>query len=128
MADFEEFNKTHKAETFKSVLTIGMEVLKALILINGGAAAGMVATLDKLRPVVSATALQGAMVCFVLGLIAAVLSGCGGYFTQYSMHESNMGRQPAVPYHRFRKATIALTFLSLGLFACGALTAAFGLK
>ncbi len=128
MADLQEFDKTHKVETFKSILTISMEVMKALILINGGAAAGMVATLDKLRLVITAGALQGAMVCFVLGLISAVLAGCGGYFTQYAMHEKNMGREIAIGWDRWRKGTIAICMISLAFFSAGALTAAFGLK
>jgi hypothetical protein len=123
-----DFNETHKVETFKSVLTIGMEVLRALILINGGAAAGMVATLDKLRFAITPDALQTAMLCFVIGLITAVLAGCAGYFTQYTMHEGNMGRTASPSYATLRKTTVTLAFMSLAGFSAGALSAAFGLR
>lgn len=128
MADFEEFNKAHQVETYKSILTISLEVLRALILVNGGAAAGMIATLDKLRTVITANALQNAMIFFVLGLIAAVLAGCAGYFTQYSLHETNMQRGTALSVQAYRRAAIALALASLMCFSAGALIAAFGLK
>lgn len=128
MADFNQFNEAHKVETYKSVLTIGLEVLRALILVNGGAAAGMVATLDKLRTVITAGALQCAMLYFVVGLIAAVAAGCAGYFTQYTLHEVNMQRETAVSVRVFRNTAIVLSLVSLACFSAGALTAAFGLK
>ncbi len=128
MADFTQFNETHKVETFKSVLAIGLEVLRALILINGGAAAGMVATLDKLRTVITASSLQYAMLCFVVGLVAAVGAGCAGYFTQYAMHEKNMGRKTALSTRLLRNTAICMALASLGCFSGGALTAALGLK
>lgn len=125
---FEQFNETHRAETYKSVISISVEVLKALTLINGGAAAGMVATLDKLTKVIPPQALQIAMICFLLGLVAAVAAGCTGYFTQFWLHETNMQRPGRVSYTRYRSASVALAILSLTLFAAGALTAAFNLQ
>lgn len=126
--EYNAFNETHRAETYKSVITISLEVLKGLILVNGGAAAGMIATLDKLTQVISAAALQAAMICFVLGLVAAVAAGIGGYFTQFTMHEKNMGRASMGKVDLFRKTTIGLCVLSLIAFATGALTAAFNLN
>lgn len=128
MTDFKQFNEAHRVETYKSVLTIGLEVLRALILINGGAAAGMVATLDKLRTVITANALQCAMLYFVVGLIAAVAAGCAGYFTQYALHETNMQRDTALSVRVLRNTAVGLALVSLVCFSAGALTAAFGLK
>lgn len=126
--DYTQFNETHRAETYKSVVTISLEVLKGLILINGGAAAGMIAMLDKLTKVISAAALQVAMICFVLGLIAAVAAGIAGYFAQFTMHEKNMGRANMGKVDVIRKTAIGLSIFSLISFATGALTAAFNLN
>lgn len=70
--DYNQFNESHRAESYKSVITISLEVLKGLIVVNGGAAAVVIAMLDKLTRVIIAAALQAAIICFVLGLIAAV--------------------------------------------------------
>ena len=128
MSEPSQFNESHKVETLKAVTQTGMEVVKALILINGGAAAGMVATLDKLAPVISTQTIQTAMLSFVIGLICALLSSLFAFFTHFALHEVNLRRQKATFPNGFRAAAILLSGLSLLSFAFGALSAVCGLK
>ncbi|WP_197330141.1 hypothetical protein [Ralstonia syzygii] len=48
-----EFDRQHKIETYKSMVSISVEAFKYLALLNGGAAAGMLAAADKVVKCIS---------------------------------------------------------------------------
>lgn len=123
----EKFNEAHKVETYKSLITISLDVFKALILINGGAAAGMVATLDRLIKVIHVGAVQLSMAFFVVGLVAAVLASACAYFTQSRLHEENMEREVPDKHKTWVIAAVVLCMLSLACFGAGGLVAALGI-
>ncbi|MEO8023427.1 hypothetical protein [Polaromonas sp.] len=126
MAD--EFTTNHQTETFKSLITISLDIFKGLILINGGAAAGMVATLDKLTKVIHIGAIQASMGLFVGGLLAAVVASSCAYFTQLALHEENMGREVRGKHHRWVIAVTIFCILSMACFGAGGLVAALSIR
>lgn len=124
---FTDFNRQHAIETFKSMISISIEIFKALILINGGAAAGIVATLDKLATLLPKQVIRESMTAFLMGLSLAVLATFFAYFTQNKLHEENMSRAKGVPHYWMQLAAILCCLGSLIGFVWGAMSAARGL-
>ena len=72
--------KWHIGETFKGLITLSIELLKALLLINGGAAVAILAYLGNLVHGSGAHLpdMKNALLCFSLGVsTAAVTFGAG---------------------------------------------------
>jgi hypothetical protein len=118
----------HRIETYKSMVSISVESFKFLALLNGGAAAGMLATIDKLRVAIQHDALQNALSYFVFGL------GCNGcamlfsYVTQVALYNESIGLIPK-NRHRFTLyCSLIFTLASLMAFCVGAFGALDGLK
>jgi len=113
----------HKTETYKSMIVISEEGFKYLALLNGGAAAGMLTTFDRLSGVMSMCGLKAAILLFVLGLVVDGVAVFSSYFTQYVLFNEDYGRtregRHAVPL----VLAIVCCFLSLAAFAAGAVTA-----
>lgn len=123
-----EFITNHQTETFKSLITISLDIFKGLILINGGAAAGMVATLDKLTKVIPIGAVQASMGFFVGGLLAAVVASSCAYFTQLALHEENMGREARGNHRKWVIAVTIFCISSMVCFGVGGLVAALSIR
>ncbi|MYM34907.1 hypothetical protein GTP38_11210 [Duganella sp. FT94W] len=118
----------HRLETYKSMITISVEVFKYLVLLNGGAAAGMVATLDKLRLIMSVCSMRAAIGFFVAGLAFNGVAIICSYFTQNTLYGESVNR-PGVGRHLTYLvcATISAA-LSLLAFCAGAITAVAGVS
>lgn len=113
----------HKTETYKSMIAISMEGFKYLALLNGGAAAGMLTTFDRLANVISLVGLKTAIFWFVAGLILDGVAVFSSYVTQYALYNEDYG-----DWEKGRHSVpLAIAFLccaaSLICFAAGALTA-----
>jgi phosphate/sulfate permease len=130
MAATLDLTKDQALETYKSMISIGTEALKALQLINGGAIVAILAYLGK-TPDSSKAApyVEVPIALFVSGLVAATLAFLTTYLTQYylfnDLFEQTDPKQRHVPW---LVITVVISFASLILFACGALKAvkAFG--
>jgi hypothetical protein len=105
------------------MVSISMEALKFLVLINGGAAVAIIALLGNIyasgRPVPD---LGCPMILFALALVICGVSFASAYFTQLQLL-TEIGTEKA-PRHAYPLyTTVALFFISLVLFAVGAVTA-----
>jgi hypothetical protein len=122
-----QYLQNHRIETFKSSMSLSTEIFKYLTLLNGGAVAGMLTTLDKFAKVLSVTTIQISVGCFILGL---VLNGFGVfalYFSQTVVYRKSM----AMPDRDSQKGLFfyaaAYQAFSLAFFCFGAIFAMVGL-
>ncbi|MBI4199496.1 MAG: hypothetical protein HY535_03370 [Chloroflexi bacterium] len=119
------FNEEHAIETYKSLISIGSQALKTLQLLNGGAIIALLAYLGQVsvRPEV-ARRVSGALLFFVLGLVAGTLAYLTTYFTQFALYQESIqgalfvGRSHTL----WLRITVALAAASLALFGWGAFT------
>lgn len=119
MADA-DFQQQHKLETYKSMVTISLEVFKYLALLNGGAAAGMLAAADKIVRILPAHTVRTAILCFVAGLVFDAVALFFSYWTQNTLYNETMGRTKADRHiWSIRISTVACA-LSLAAFCVGA--------
>jgi len=119
-----QFQREHAIETYKSLITISVEVFKACFLINGGAIVAVLAFLGsvaadaKFRGLLSAAALP--LGCFSAGLVFAAVAFIFSYFTQLSLYqEIRHGKDPGNHQCHLRFATVCCV-LSLVFFIAGA--------
>lgn len=118
----------HRIESYKSMILISTEFFKYMALLNGGAAAGMVATMDKLQPIIGAGSMRLAIGAFVFGLI---FNGCAmfcSYLTQNMVFGDAIGRENNGDHANYLVAGGAFCVLSLLAFCVGAIGAVFGIK
>jgi hypothetical protein len=87
------FNDEHAIETYKSLINIGTEGLKVLLLLNGGATMALLGYLGQVssRSQVAPRAFLPILV-FLCGLVAAGLTFFFTHLTQYGLY--NEGNSP----------------------------------
>ena len=112
-------------ETYRSMVSISMEALKFLVLINGGAAVAVLALLGNIyasgRPVPD---MHCPMVLFAIALVLCGVSFATAYFTQLNLL-SEIGTEKKPSHQIFLWVTFVLFFLILVLFASGSVIAVF---
>lgn len=123
----EKFIDDHRIETYKSMISISVEGFKILALLNGGAAAGILAAFDKVRASVDAHSLKIAIVCFVVGLVSVGCAFMASYLTQNTLLEESLGRRRESSHMTFYRTAMGFCAASLVAFSTGALIAAFGI-
>jgi hypothetical protein len=123
-----DFSGQHKVETYKSMITISIEIFKALLLINGGAAAGMLATLDKLVRLVPMEAIRHSLMLFGAGVGLVMLAFVFSYFTQNTLHQENMGRARHNTHLPFVVLGTISALASMAAFVAGVYVAANALR
>lgn len=117
-----EAQQTHAVEMLRSVFSYGQAALKSAILINGGAAAALLALIGNIWSKEIAPdavgSITSSVVLFSFGVLSAAVGTAGSYFSQYcySQELSKTG----IAFHTL---TVALVFLSYLLFGLGALQA-----
>ena len=124
-----DISKEHAIETYKSLISISMEGLKLLALLNGGAAVALLAYLGN---VVGKGAhvidMRLPMVCYVAGLMLCSLAYCASYVTQLRLYNESVGRPSGVPHTRLLYSAMVLVALSLAAFVVGSVIAAYRFK
>lgn len=118
----------HRIETYKSMISISTEGFKYLALLNGGAAAGMLATIDKLRVAIEHFALQKALLCFVAGLVLNGFAIAASYLTQLAVYNESISVLRRGLHRWLVNIAVLLYVLSLTAFCSGAMTAMLGLR
>lgn len=118
----------HRLETYKSMIVISGEFFKYMALLNGGAAAGMVATMDKLQPIIGVGAMRLAVGSFVLGLAFNGVALFLSYLTQNMLYGDAIGRRNNGDHGNYLFACLLFCILSLVAFCAGAVSAVFGIK
>lgn len=116
------FNEEHALETFKSLITVAMEGLKALLLINGGAVIALLAFLGQ-SPLGANLAphFWWPIGFFVAGVVTCTLAFVASYFTQFSLYnESFPNRNYRGPKHtKCLLIGLLFAFTSVTLFGLG---------
>lgn len=123
-----DFQEQHKIETFKSAISTSAEVFKYLILLNGGAAAGMVAGIDKVLKIINISVVQTAMTCFVAGLVSVSIATFFAYGTQLQLHNENIDKARRGAHHKYVVISASFSNFSLAAFCTGALKCVFSLE
>jgi len=91
----------HIVETFKGLINLSIEALKALLLINGGAAVAILAYLGNLASRTSVANLpnmRNALLCFSVGVFFAALAFIAAYFTQLRLYYEERARHIRQPF------------------------------
>jgi hypothetical protein len=91
----------HITETFKGLINLSIEALKALLLINGGAAVAILAYLGNMasRPsVVRLATMKDALSCFAFGVLVTALAFIVAYFTQLRLYFEERARHMKQPF------------------------------
>jgi hypothetical protein len=113
----------HKIETYKSMIGVATEALKALQLLNGGA---VIALLTYLAHVQVSPCLVGRTACplafFISGLFLGTLAFFSTYFTQFALYNESLQGQGLLGWSHmcWFWVTFVLALLSLIAFASGA--------
>lgn len=107
-------------EMFRSVISYGAAALKSAILINGGAAAALLAFIGNIwsKGIIPASVvpLTSAIVYFSFGVLAAAVGTAASYVTQYCYGENF--QRTGVVFHTFTVVFIVGSYIlfSLGVF------------
>jgi hypothetical protein len=116
---------------FELAVQLSRDALKALLIINGGAATALVALMDKTD---HARDYTPAVICFAIGTVLAVISSCFGYLSQlhYANHRMEIENGETVAaaityrkHNRWQTCTIVAAFFTLFFMVIGIVTAAF---
>ena len=84
------FNEEHALETYKSLISISTEALKALQLVNGGAVVALLAYLGQASDRATlAVEVKCPMAFFVLGLVTATAAFIPSYLTQLALYQED---------------------------------------
>lgn len=82
------FDESHALETYKSLISISAEALKALQWLNGGAVVVLLAYVGQ-HPKFADVA-RCSLLWFILGLVAATLTFGTSYLTQLSLYNESI--------------------------------------
>jgi len=116
------FNADHALETYKSLISISVELLKSLLLLNGGAIVALLAYLGQATngPAVAKHA-TCSLTWFIAGLVLSALAFIGSYLTQLSLYNEGVHPDKYKGSHMpWLWSTFGISFLSLVAFAVGA--------
>lgn len=105
-----------RTEHLRGAIVLGAETIKALLLVNGGGAVGLLTfygNFDEAGRPIDRSVLVYAISGFVTGLILAVLASGFGYFSQLAVAA---GRRAEVP---LRTVAVAFALGSAVAFATG---------
>ena len=107
----------HSIEMIRSVFAYGQAALKSSILINGGAAAALLAFIGKIwseeTGQAAVTALTNAMVLFSFGVLAGAIGIAATYFSQLSYTSS--WKKTGIGFHVFTVLIVAAAYVLFGV-------------
>lgn len=125
----------HTQETFKGLVALAVELLKALALVNGGAAVALLTYAGNLvshAPGAHMPHLKRALLCYCFGLFATVFAFMAAYFTQLRLYEEERDRHAGKPVRQLHGIGIrigaAFALIAAFAFLFGCLYAASALK
>ncbi|MGC1407939.1 MAG: hypothetical protein WA864_03200 [Acetobacteraceae bacterium] len=101
----------HLSETYKSLITLSVEALKLLALVNGGAAVAILAYLGSLTSHSAAVPLphiRWALVCYGLGVFLTVMAFLTAYLTQLRLYGEELSRVSGGPFRQRHQILLAI--------------------
>lgn len=120
-------DKWHREETYKGMIALSIEVLRSLILVNGGAAAGLL-TFWGSKGAPGELALKLPLLTFAVGVALAVMAALLAYITQNTLYVEETqiaeGKSVVRQHLRFQWITLGLAFASVLAFMMGCTLAA----
>lgn len=116
------FNMGHALETYRSLISISIEFLRALLLLNGGAIVALLAYLGQAEDGAELAAHSTpSLTWFVAGLILSTAALVGSYLTQLSLYQESVHSETYNGSHiPWLRGTILIGILALGAFSAGA--------
>ena len=117
-----DFNDEHAIETYKSLISISVEGLKALQLVNGGAVVALLAYLGQVSNRAElASNVKCPLAFFVLGLVTSTAAFFGSYQTQLALYNESIRKDEYKgPKHQvWLRVALILALVSLVSFALG---------
>lgn len=116
------FNRDHALETYRSLISISIEFLRALLLLNGGAIVALLAYLGQVENGAEIAAHSSQpLAWFVAGLVLSTAALVGSYLTQLSLYQERVHSETYKGSHvPWLRGTILIGILALGAFSVGA--------
>lgn len=116
------FNADHTLETYKSLISISVELLKSLLLLNGGAIVALLAYIGQAENGASvARNATCSLSWFIAGLVLSTLAFIGSYLTQSALYNEGVHPDKYKGSHMpWLWSTFTVGLLSLLAFAVGA--------
>ena len=122
----------HLTETYKSLITLAVEALKMLAIVNGGAAIAVLTYLGNLAgrpaPGVKLPDMTSAILWYCGGLTAAITAFVIAYVTQLCLYNEGRKRRSGYAIRQWHAVgvwiCVALAFASVGAFSKGCWVAA----
>jgi hypothetical protein len=111
----------HIQETFKGLIALSIEALKAMLLINGGAAVAILAYLGSLAsrsPSVHLPNIKSALMWFAGGVLTAAVDFTFAYFTQLRLYQEERARHSGEPFRE--RHSLGITIATVLLLAAAA--------
>lgn len=110
-------------ETYKSRISLAIEIIKLLATVNGGGAIAVLTFAGHTK--LDAAALWASLVSFSVGLVLAVLTAFGAYVIQALMDEARALQIETLRITRFAVSVVSLFVIaSVSAFGVGCLLAA----
>jgi hypothetical protein len=112
-----------QAETFRALVPLSTEALKAVVLLNGGAIVALLAYLGQSSARVDLARRVGCpLTWFVAGIVLATLAFGSAYLTQLALFNKSVegDKFKGIGHRVWLKGSFALALLGLICFACGA--------
>lgn len=122
-----KYLETHRVETFKSTISLSTEIFKYLTLLNGGAVAGMLTTLDRLTKILSVSSIRISIGLFLFGLALNGLGVFALYFSQTVAYKADVVKPDRTRQKDLLVWAAWFQIMSLFFFCIGALIAVMGL-
>ena len=119
------FAEEHQLETYKSLVTVSMEGLKAALLINGGAIVALLAFMGQSEiGTALANDLRLPIAWFGWGVVLSALAFLCSYFTQLALYNERFpgGKYWPKRHRPFLMAGVLAFLATVILFGCGSYT------
>lgn len=120
------FDEKHALETYKSLISISTEGMKALQLVNGGAVVALLAYLGQSSDRATlAPQVRCSMTLFILGLATATATFIPSYLTQLALYNEDIrpAESRSAKHQTWLNIALVLAFVSLVCFIIGAFSA-----
>lgn len=82
----------HDSETYKSMISISVEAMKSLLLVNGGAVIAVLSYLGAINSPAIASQAGLPLGLFVAGVVFNIFTFVGSYLTQFALFNESMRR------------------------------------
>ena len=102
----------HLTETYKTLITLTVEALKMLALVNGGAAVAVLTYLGTLSarspPPTHLPEIKPALLCYCGGLVATVVAFIAAYLTQLRLYDEEIALRTGTHVRRLHHVGVVM--------------------